>query len=226
MPTDGRRKILEGYRVADATIEDGLARAIAELPVPRQIKLGSTARRLRNLFRGALPLRVTERLTSDVAEVGRARDPTDAAHAHQERETTEPGPGADSAILLDVLDVADRLYERVGAVLRPVGLSYPGYELLERLYRTGGALSMERLAHAHGCGTPTLRALVERLERDGLIAVGRTSSAVEIALEPAGRVRTLVARTRIAAVSGEFRSAMEGADRVVLGRLLSRVRER
>jgi DNA-binding MarR family transcriptional regulator len=71
--------------------------------------------------------------------------------------------------LFNFLDVADLLYERVGAALAEVGLSYPKYEVLEHLRTSQSCVSLGTLAEGQKCARSNITQMVDRLEAEGLV---------------------------------------------------------
>jgi hypothetical protein len=87
------------------------------------------------------------------------------------REPAQPksSPGEADATLASFLDAADRLYERIGAALARVGLSYPKYEVLEHLRTSADPVSLGALAEGQSCARSNITQLVDKLEIEGLV---------------------------------------------------------
>ena len=82
---------------------------------------------------------------------------------------TAQAPKGAEATLASFLDTADRLYERIGAALGRVGLSYPKYELLEHLKNSAEPVSLGVLADGQSCARSNITQLVDKLEIEGLV---------------------------------------------------------
>jgi DNA-binding MarR family transcriptional regulator len=128
------------------------------------------------------------------------------------------------ATLFTFLDVADQLYERVGAAMDRVGLSYAKYEVLRCLRRTSEPLALGVLAERQSCARSNITQLVDRLESEGLVRrvpdpTDRRGVRAELTEE--GAAREAEGTTQLNLVLAEFAASFTGPERAELGRLLS-----
>jgi len=131
------------------------------------------------------------------------------------------------ATLFTFLDVADQLYERVGAALDRVGLSYAKYEVLRSLRKAEEPLALGCLAEEQSCARSNITQLVDRLEADGLVQrvpdpADRRGVRAELTEE--GAAREAEGTTQLNLVLAEFAAAFTGPERAELGRLLGRLK--
>jgi DNA-binding MarR family transcriptional regulator len=144
------------------------------------------------------------------------------------RETALPksSPGEADATLASFLDAADRLYERIGAALARVGLSYPKYEVLEHLRTSADPVSLGALAEGQSCARSNITQLVDKLEIEGLVrrvADPDDRRGIRAELTDAGEERAGEGRTQLDVVIAEFAASFTARERVELGRLLAKV---
>jgi len=132
--------------------------------------------------------------------------------------------GGAGATLFEVLEVADRLYERVAQALAPGGLTFAAYELLAQLREAKGPVRVDDFADAHGCALATVLDVLHRLEAEGLVAMQADRLVAE--LTPLGSARVLDCSRRLHAPLAEFAAAFDARERVALSRLLRRVPRR
>ena len=140
--------------------------------------------------------------------------------------TTAASKGAE-ATLASFLDTADRLYERIGAALGRVGLSYPKYELLEHLKDNGEPVSLGVLAEGQSCARSNITQLVDKLELEGLVrrvADPDDRRGIRAELTEAGAERVAEGRTQLDVVIAEFAASFSAKERLELGQLLQKVR--
>ena len=136
-------------------------------------------------------------------------------------------PKGAEATLASFLDTADRLYERIGAALGRVGLSYPKYELLEHLKNAGEPVSLGALADGQSCARSNITQLVDKLEIEGLVrrvADPDDRRGIRAELTEAGAERVSEGRTQLDVVIAEFAASFTAKERLELGRLLGKVR--
>jgi DNA-binding MarR family transcriptional regulator len=130
------------------------------------------------------------------------------------------------ATLFTFLDVADRLYERVGEALARVDLSYPKYEVLKHLDDAGEPLSLGFLAEGQSCARSNITQLIDRLEAEGLVrrvADPEDRRSVRAEITEAGVTRAMEGKTQMDLVLAEFAASFSGPERLELARLLSKV---
>lgn len=128
--------------------------------------------------------------------------------------------------LFTFLDVADLLYDRVGAALGEIGLSFPKYEVLAYLRDTGEPVSLGDLAVGQKCARSNITQMIDRLESDGLvrrIADPADRRSVLAELTPGGAALARQGAAQLDRLRTEFAAAL-GPDRAELDRLLSKLR--
>ena len=145
------------------------------------------------------------------------------------REEKEPQSAAKDAeaTLASFLDTADRLYERIGAALGRVGLSYPKYEVLEHLKSSGEPVSLGVIAEGQCCARSNITQLVDKLESEGLVqrvADPEDRRGIRAELTPTGAERVVEGRTQLDVVIAEFAASFTAKERLELGRLLGKVK--
>jgi DNA-binding MarR family transcriptional regulator len=136
-------------------------------------------------------------------------------------------PREAEATLASFLDTADRLYERIGAALGRVGLSYPKYELLEHLKGSGAPVSLRMLAEGQSCARSNITQLVDKLEIEGLVrrvADPDDRRGIRAELTEAGAERAVEGRTQLDVVIAEFAASFSAPERLQLGKLLAKVK--
>jgi DNA-binding MarR family transcriptional regulator len=136
-------------------------------------------------------------------------------------------PNGAEATLASFLDTADRLYERIGAALGRVGLSYPKYELLEHLKNSVEPVSLGALADGQSCARSNITQLVDKLEIEGLVrrvADPDDRRGIRAELTEAGAERVSEGRTQLDVVIAEFAASFTAKERLELGRLLDKVK--
>ncbi len=131
------------------------------------------------------------------------------------------------ATLFTFLDVADQLYERIGAALDRVGLSYAKYEILRSLRESSEPLALGCLAEEQSCARSNITQLVDRLEADGLVRrvpdpADRRGVRAELTEE--GAAREAEGTTQLNLVLAGFAASFTGPERAELGRLLDRLK--
>jgi DNA-binding MarR family transcriptional regulator len=142
------------------------------------------------------------------------------------REPQAP-PQEAEATLASFLDTADRLYERIGAALGRVGLSYPKYEVLEHLKGASAPVSLRMLAEGQSCARSNITQLVDKLEIEGLVrrvADPDDRRGIRAELTEAGVERAIEGRTQLDVVIAEFAASFTAPERLQLGRLLAKVK--
>ena len=130
------------------------------------------------------------------------------------------------ATLFSFLDVADRLYERVGEALTSVGLSYPKYEVLKCLRDADEPVSLGSLAEDQSCARSNITQLVDRLETEGLVQRVPDPAdrrGVRAELTERGIAAADEGQTQMDLVLAEFAAAFTGPERAELGRLLGKL---
>ena len=137
-----------------------------------------------------------------------------------------PGPVESGATLFTFLDVADRLYERVGQALASVGLSYPKYEVLKCLSESGDAVSLGSLAEEQSCARSNITQLVDRLETEGLVRrvpdpTDRRSVRAELTEQ--GMAAAREGKTQMDLALAEFAASFTTPERSQLARLLEKL---
>ena len=130
------------------------------------------------------------------------------------------------ATLFAFLDVADRMYERVGDALGKVGLSYPKYEVLEYLRSATEPVSLKTLADCQSCARSNITQLMDKLEVEGLVRRvpdpdDRRGVRAELTEEGVARWRE--GKTQLDVVLAEFAASFSAPERAQLGTLLSRI---
>lgn len=193
--------------------------------------MSTTARRLRILFRGEVPLRVSERLLDGaIPWLDRDGQGLYDSVMNEVVRDQEAGTGRrvdTGATLFTFLDVADRLYERVGQALGSVGLSYPKYEVLKHLSDAGAPVSLGALADGQSCARSNITQLVDRLETEGLVRRVPDPDdrrGVRAELTEQGASAALEGQTQMDLVLAEFAASFSAPERAEFGRLLSKVR--
>lgn len=149
-----------------------------------------------------------------------ARDRIGAA---REAGTSTSLPGA---TLFSFLDVADRLYERLGEALGSVGLSYAKYEVLKCLRDAAEPVSLGSLAAEQSCARSNITQLVDRLETEGLVQRVPDPTdrrGVRAELTALGMASVEEGQTQMDLVLAEFAAAFTGPERTELGRLLDKL---
>jgi len=146
-----------------------------------------------------------------------------------EPSTAQPkgSPAEAEATLASFLDTADRLYERIGAALARVGLSYPKYEVLEHLRTSTEPVSLGALAEGQSCARSNITQLMDKLEIEGLVrrvADPDDRRGIRAELTEAGEERAGEGRTQLDVVIAEFAASFSSRERLELGRLLGKVR--
>jgi DNA-binding MarR family transcriptional regulator len=152
-------------------------------------------------------------------EMAAVRDPETPAPAQV--------PKGAEATLASFLDTADRLYERIGAALGRVGLSYPKYEVLEHLRTSAEPVSLGALADGQSCARSNITQLVDKLETEGLVrrvADPEDRRGIRAELTETGAERVVEGRTQLDVVIAEFAASFTAKERLELGRLLAKVR--
>src|SRR5688572_3511779 len=142
------------------------------------------------------------------------------------REPQTP-PKEGEATLASFLDAADHLYERIGAALGRVGLSYPKYEVLEHLKAAGEPVSLGTLADGQSCARSNITELVDKLEIEGLVrrvADPDDRRGIRAELTEAGAERAMEGKTQLDVVIAEFAASFSAPERLQLGRLLAKVK--
>jgi DNA-binding MarR family transcriptional regulator len=124
-----------------------------------------------------------------------------------------------------VLEVADRLHERVAKALAPAGLSYEAYRVLVHLGRSKDALDVGGLASACQGGGSTVTEILAGLETEGLVRVvaGGQGRGTRAQLTELGLARACDASKRLHRTAAEFASVLDASERASLGRLFGRV---
>ncbi|MGH7447390.1 MAG: MarR family winged helix-turn-helix transcriptional regulator [Longimicrobiales bacterium] len=128
--------------------------------------------------------------------------------------------------LVNFLDVADSLYERIGTALAEVGLSFPKYEVLAHLSVTHDAVSLGDLALGQKCARSNITQIIDRLEAEGLVrrvADPTDRRSVLAELTPEGAAMAEQGSAQLEKLRIEFDAAL-GPDRVELDRLLAKLR--
>ena len=139
----------------------------------------------------------------------------------------QASPKEAEATLASFLETADRLYERIGAALGRVGLSYPKYEVLEHLRAASDPVSLRMLAEGQSCARSNITQLVDKLEIEGLVrrvADPEDRRGIRAELTEAGAERAVEGKTQLDVVIAEFAASFSAPERVQLGRLLAKVR--
>jgi DNA-binding MarR family transcriptional regulator len=130
------------------------------------------------------------------------------------------------ATLFAFLDVADRMYERVGDALGKVGLSYPKYEVLEFLRTATEPVSLKTLADCQSCARSNITQLMDKLEVEGLVRRVPDPDdrrGVHAELTEEGTARWREGKTQLDVVLAEFAASFSAPERAQLGTLLSRL---
>jgi DNA-binding MarR family transcriptional regulator len=145
----------------------------------------------------------------------------------RESQPKKASPAEAEATLASFLDTADRLYERIGAALARVGLSYPKYEVLEHLRTSLEPVSLGALAEGQSCARSNITQLMDKLEMEGLVrrvADPEDRRGIRAELTEAGVERAGEGRTQLDVVIAEFAASFTARERVELGRLLAKVK--
>ena len=151
----------------------------------------------------------------------------DRATVEEPRTATTEAPRGAEATLASFLDTADLLYERIGAALGRVGLSYPKYELLEHLKNSAEPVSLGVLADGQSCARSNITQLVDKLEIEGLVrrvADPGDRRGIRAELTGAGAERVAEGKTQLDVVIAEFAASFSAKERLELGRLLEKVK--
>lgn len=124
--------------------------------------------------------------------------------------------------------VAKSWREELDRRLKPLGLTRVQWRALLWLDRAGGEISQSELAGLLEIGAPATVALVDRMERDGLVARravqgDRRRNAVLVTAR-ARRLLTRI-RRRVQELRGEVRRAIPAAELAEVSTLLRRMRE-
>ncbi len=125
------------------------------------------------------------------------------------------------------LDAADRLYDRISTVLKSVGLTWPQYEVLDLLrHAPNTSLPLRALAACQSCAASNITQLVDRLEREGLVRRmddPEDRRSVRAELTAAGMESAIKGAAQIESVRDHYRGLFTEAERMELGRLLSKI---
>jgi DNA-binding MarR family transcriptional regulator len=148
--------------------------------------------------------------------------------------TMEPasGTGHDStqvagATVKSFLDAADRLYDRISAALKSVGLTWPQFEVLDQLrHAPGTSLPLRVLADCQSCAASNITQLVDRLEREGFVKrvddpADRRSIRAE--LTAFGMEAAIKGEAQIEAIRDYYRARFTEDERIELGRLVDKI---
>jgi DNA-binding MarR family transcriptional regulator len=132
-----------------------------------------------------------------------------------------------SAVLSRYLNVADRLYERIGTALAGVGLSYAKYEVLAHLRNAGEPVTLGTLAVGQKCARSNITQIVDRLEAEDLVRrvadpADRRSVLAELTAE--GAMLAQQGAAQMDRISTEFAASLGADDMVVLDRVLAKLR--
>lgn len=149
-------------------------------------------------------------------------DPDDSGAVETVDEATEPT----EASLLSVLEVGNRLHQRVAEVLGSVGLSHPAYQVLAHLRTGTGRSDIDRLARLLRRPVGELSLVVGGLAGQGLVLVspdGGNGVPAQVTLTPLGSARALEGRMQIDIVLLDFAARFGAAERTTLRRLLGKV---
>jgi DNA-binding MarR family transcriptional regulator len=131
--------------------------------------------------------------------------------------------GAHADLLFDTFfGVARDLHERTEEVLGEMGLSYRAYALLEHLQEAGGSLSRNSGGLDEQGGSVD-DVVLDPLEKQGLIQRVHDGGKPRLELTTRGLDRALEASTRLQGLARDFRASFEDAERLRLGRLLSKL---
>ena len=125
-----------------------------------------------------------------------------------------------------ILDVADRIYDRVEEALSVLNLSYPKYEVLKHLLEAGDAVSLGALAEGQSCARSNITQLVDRLEADGLVrrvADPEDRRSVRAELTHLGVTRAQEGKAQMDQVIGEYEAPFTAEEREELSRMLSKL---
>jgi len=148
--------------------------------------------------------------------------PDDSGAVETVDEATEPT----EASLLSVLEVGNRLHQRVAEVLGSVRLSHPAYQVLAHLQTGTGRSDVDRLARLLRRPVGELSRVVGGLAGQGLVLVSPDRGngvPAQVTLTPPGSARALEGRMQIDIVLLDFAARFGAAERTTLRRLLGKV---
>jgi DNA-binding MarR family transcriptional regulator len=129
--------------------------------------------------------------------------------------------------LMSVLQAAAAWEERLETALSTVGLSTSKFVALRHLANAGEPLTLSELADRTACVRSNITQVVDRLEADALaerVDDSYDRRMIRAQLTPLGHERYRAGAKLVDAVSAEFAAALGAPDRLMLGRLLSRLR--
>lgn len=139
-----------------------------------------------------------------------------------------PGLDADAMrLVLSLYRTSNALvYDLESTVHRPRGWSWPGFRVLFVLWTTGTPLEASRVAQLSGMSRAAVSALVNTLERDGLVtrrAAERDRRAVDLALTADGERALAEAFAAHHERERTWASALTGEETATLTALLTKL---
>ncbi len=130
-------------------------------------------------------------------------------------------------VMMDLLQAAHVLEDRLERSLGDVGLSSAKLAVLGALVSSAESLPLSELAGRLRCVRSNITQLVDRLEADGLVRREddpQDRRSVRAAITPQGRERQAAGAARLEAFQREVAARLSGADGATLARALAALR--